>query len=71
MIGGVLLIIVLIVIRFYDSPPSLPQTIELPDGASATAFTQGDGWYAVVTSDNTILIFDRITGKLRQSITIH
>ncbi|WP_375228238.1 DUF6476 family protein [Roseobacter sp. S98] len=70
MIGGVLLIIALIVIRFYDRPPPLPETITLPDGAAAQAFTQGDGWFAVVTTDNRILIYDRVTGDLRQSITI-
>ncbi len=70
MIGGVLLIIALIVIRFYDSPPALPETVELPDGATASAFTQGDGWLAVVTTDNRILIYDRVTGSLRQSIEI-
>jgi hypothetical protein len=49
---------------------SLPDQITLPDGAVATAFTQGAGWYAVVTSDNRILIFDRATGALSQTIQI-
>ncbi len=70
MIGGVLLIIALIVIRFYDHPPPLPETITLPDGATARAFTRGDSWFAVVTTDNRILIYDRVTGSLRQSIAI-
>jgi hypothetical protein len=70
MIGGVLLIIALIVIRFYDVPPPLPETIVLPDGAKAVSFTQGPDWYAVVTGDDVILIFDRITGTLKQSIRI-
>ena len=70
MIGGVLLIIALIVIRFYDVPPALPEAIDLPLGVKATAFTQGPDWYAVVTSDDQILIFDRITGQLKQTIRI-
>lgn len=70
MVGGVLLIIVLIVMRFYDAPPPLPERIELPDGVSATAFTQADGWFAIVTDDDRILIYDRVTGQLRQSIDI-
>ena len=70
MIAGVLLIIALIVIRFNDTPPPLPEIIELPDGTTATAFTQADGWFAVVTSDNRILIFDRITGQIRQTVEI-
>jgi hypothetical protein len=71
MIGGVLLIIGLIVIRFYDVPPPLPDTLALPDGAEAISFTQGPDWYAVVTNDNRILIFDRVTGTLKQSIQIN
>ena len=70
MIGGVLLIIALIVIRFYDVPPALPESIDLPEGVRATAFTQGPDWYAVVTSDNQILIYDRVTGRLNQTINI-
>jgi hypothetical protein len=70
MIGGVLLIIGLIVIRFYDVPPPLPDTLSLPGGAQAISFTQGPDWYAVVTTDNQILIFDRVTGSLKQSIEI-
>jgi hypothetical protein len=70
MIGGVLLIIALIVIRFYDVPPPLPETLVLPDGAEAVSFTQGPDWYAVVTDGDMILIFDRVTGSLKQSIQI-
>ncbi len=70
MIGGVLLIIGLIVIRFYDVPPPLPETLQLPDGATALSFTQGTDWYAVVTTDDMILIYDRVTGALTQTVKI-
>jgi hypothetical protein len=70
MIGGLLLIIALVVIRFNDAAPDLPDVITLPDGARATAFTRGTGWYAVVTDADEILVFDRMTGQLRQRITI-
>jgi hypothetical protein len=70
MIGGVLLIIGLVVIRFNDAPPDLPEIISLPDGARATAFTRGTDWFAVVTDADEILIFDRITGQLRQTVRI-
>jgi hypothetical protein len=70
MIGGLFIIIALFVIRFSDRPAPLPEEITLPDGATATAFTQGDDWYAVVTEQNTILIFDRHSGALRQTIAI-
>ncbi|WP_257883634.1 DUF6476 family protein [Roseobacter insulae] len=71
MIGGLLLIIALIVTRFNDAPPDLPAEIALPGGAKAISFTQGPGWFAVVTDADEILIYDRITGQLRQSITIN
>ncbi len=72
MIGGVLTIVGLLVIRL-QTPPAvlpLPEVIELPDGARATAFTQGAGWYAVVTEGDEILIFDRASGELRQRVRI-
>ncbi len=70
MIIGVVLIIALIVIRFYKAPLALPDTLELPDGAQALSFTQGPDWYAVVTDGNQILVFDRITGRLLQTVDI-
>lgn len=72
MIGGVLTIVALLVIRL-QAPPAmlhLPEAITLPDGARAVAFTQGAGWYAVVTEGNEILIFDRDSGSLRQRVEI-
>tara|TARA_R110002049_G_scaffold140930_9_gene302415 strand:- start:21355 stop:21639 length:285 start_codon:yes stop_codon:yes gene_type:complete len=70
MIGGVLVVILLLVTRLRDAGPDMPQAITLPDGTEAQAFTQGRGWYAVVTQDNKILIFDQISGKLRQTVVI-
>jgi hypothetical protein len=70
MIGGVLLIIVLIVMRFRDVPPVLPDTLSLPEGARALSFTQGPDWFAVVTDQDHILIFDRVTGALTQTVVI-
>jgi hypothetical protein len=48
----------------------LPDTITLPDGTTATAFTQARNWYAVVTDDDQILIFSRESGRLLQTIRI-
>ena len=74
MIAGLLVLIALIVIRFRDPPPApvlaLPETVALPDDVRATAFTQGAGWFAVVTDDDRILIFDRVGGTLRQTVQI-
>ena len=72
MICGLLVMIVLFVTRLGGTraPLPLPDTIALPDGTTAAAFTQGTDWYAVVTSDDEILIYDRATGSLRQSISV-
>ena len=48
----------------------LPDIVELPEGARAQAFTQGRGWYAVVTQENKILVFDSKSGELTQSVDI-
>lgn len=74
MIAGLVTIIVLIVIRVptviqtVDDPVPLPAELTLPDGTMVQTFTQGADWYAVVTADNLILIFNRNDGSLRQTI---
>lgn len=73
MILGVLAIVTLLVIRLQAPAPAalpLPDTIALPEGAIALAITQARDWYAVVTEDGRILIFDRATGALRQEVAI-
>lgn len=70
MIGGLVVVVGLLVTRFYGSGPDMPTSIDLPDGTTATAFTRGDDWYAVVTADNQILIFDALTGQIKKTIAI-
>lgn len=70
MIAGIVGILGLIWHRYSNARAPLPEVITLPDGTSATAYTQGSDWYAVVTGDDRILIFDRATGKLRQEMRI-
>jgi len=71
MILGFLTIVALFVMRFNAmSDVELPDTIALPEGAAATAFTQGDDWFAVVTADDEILIYSLVTGNLRQRIKV-
>jgi hypothetical protein len=73
MIVGVITIVWVIVTRMPQAlqrPPALPDSITLPDGTRATAFTQGADWYAVVTATDQILIFDRASGALRQTVTL-
>ena len=81
MVVGFIVIVVLFVIRFSEafgpaaptapaSAIALPDSIALPEGARAAAFTQGRDWYAIVIEDDRILIYDRRSGALRQTITI-
>lgn len=74
MIGGLLVIVALLVIRFSSdrspAPLVLPDSITLPGGTTAQAFTIGGDWYAVVTGDDRILIYDRSNGTLRKAISL-
>ena len=70
MIAGVLTIVILLVIRLQaPALPALPEAILLPDGTAPLAFTQGPGWFAVVTEGNRILIYDT-DGTLLRDIAI-
>lgn len=76
MIGGFLVLIALLVTRFpqLNGAPTaqavtFPDTIDLPEGVTAEAFTRGADWVAIVADDE-ILIFDAETGELRQRITL-
>ncbi len=74
MIGGVITVVGLIVTRmpqaFTATAPELPEGFALPDGKAPAAITFGTGWIAVVTTDDTILIFGK-DGKLRQEMNIN
>lgn len=70
MIVGVVVVIGLLVTRLTRDAPVLPSEITLPGGAKPVAFTQAADWYAVVTDTNEILVFDRMTGALRQRVVV-
>ena len=71
MICGLVVIVALFVIRFSGTRPIVPETITLPEGVEAEAFTMTADWYAVVVENGArILIFDRSTGRLRQTIAL-
>jgi len=72
MILGFVTLIALLVMRLAPAKTEipLPASITMPDGSKAETFTQGPDWFAVVTTDNRILIYDRATGDLRQVMQI-
>ena len=73
MIGGVITVVGLLVTRMPEAlsgaGPVLPDQITLPAGARAAAVTFGKGWFAVVTTDERILIFGQ-DGTLRQQVKL-
>jgi hypothetical protein len=71
MILGVLTIVALLVIRLMEPPAiGLPDQITLPSGVNPIAITRSDNWFAVVTDDNRILIFDAESGEIRQEVAV-
>lgn len=73
MIGAVITVVWLLVTRmpasFAAPAPTLPEAVALPAGRKAAAVTFGQGWIAVVTTDDHILIFGA-DGTLRQEIAL-
>ena len=72
MIVGFIVLIGFLVTRFPGTETALPLPgkITLPDGSVPVAFTQGSDWYAVVTETDEILIYDRQTGTLSQTVQV-
>jgi len=70
MIAGVVTIVVLIVIRYRQTPPDFPSVLTLPAGTTPEAYTQTKDWYAIVTDDSRVLIYSRVTQKLVREIQL-
>jgi hypothetical protein len=72
MILGVITVVWLLVTRMPDGRaqiPTLPPDIVLPAGQQAQAVTFGNGWSAVVTTSQNLLIYDG-SGALVQSLDL-
>ena len=69
MIVGVVLIAALLVIRLNQPAHAIPDQITLPAGTVAVSYTQTQDWFAVVTDENKILIFD-LNGQLTQEVEV-
>ncbi len=66
--AGIATLVWLLATRLPQPLPPLPQGISLPAGETATAFTRGRGFVAVVTAGDEILIYDPSGATLRQRI---
>jgi len=72
MIVGVITVVSVIVTRMPQPTrplPALPAAITLPEGVRARAITFGEGWTAVVTSQDRLLIFGS-DGRLWQEVAV-
>ena len=69
MIVGVVLIAALLVIRLNQPALAIPDQITMPPSTTAISYTQTQDWFAVVTDDNKILIFD-LNGQLIQEVDV-
>ena len=72
MILGVIAVVYLLVTRMPDGRaqfPALPPDIVLPVGQQAQAVTFGQGWSAVVTTSQNLLIYNA-NGALVQSLDL-
>lgn len=72
MMAGMAVLVFLFATRFPAAEPdlALPESIPMPPGARAAAFTHGRDWIAIVTEDDEILIFSPDAQELRQRIVI-
>lgn len=71
MIVGFVVLVGAFLWRLNAPAPILPPAVTLPDGsARPVAFTMAGDWFAVVTADDRILIYDRLTGRLRQTLAV-
>jgi hypothetical protein len=72
MIVGLVVLIVLFVIRLQpQSALTFPNDISLPKGTVAVGYTQTPDWVVIVTQNDTVLIFDRDTLTLSQTIVLN
>ncbi len=70
MLAGLILVIALLVIRFREAPPTLPEAISLPDDATAQAVTIAEGLVLVLSEDGRLFVYDRLTGQLERTIPV-
>ena len=66
MILGILTIAALLAFKLRSENINFPQTLTLPDGTKPIAFTQTKDWYAIVTDEHEILIYDNSGNRIQK-----
>ena len=65
---GFIIIISLFVLNFQKSHSPIPVTLELQNGVKPLAYTQTKDWYAIVTDEYEILIYDNSGNRIQKII---
>ena len=66
MIIGFIIIVSLFVLNFQKSHFPIPVTLELQNGVKPIAYTQTKDWYAIVTDEHEILIYDNSGNRIQK-----
>ena len=66
MIIGFIIIVSLFVLNFQKSYVPIPVTLELQNGVKPIAYTQTEDWYAIVTDEHEILIYDNSGNRIQK-----
>jgi len=66
MIIGFVIIVSLFILNFRTSHIPIPATIELPSSASPVAYTQTKNWYAIITDQDEIFIYDKAGNQIQK-----
>ena len=66
MIIGFIIIVSLFVLNFQKSHVPIPVTLELQNGVKPIAYTQTKDWYAIVTDEHEILIYDNSGNRIQK-----
>ena len=70
MIVGFVIIVSLFILNFRTSNIPIPAIIDLPSNVRPVAYTQTKNWYAIVTDQDEIFIYDK-TGNQLQKIKVN
>ena len=66
MIIGFVIIVSLFILNFRTSAIPMPAKIELPSSVSPVAYTQTKNWYAIITDQDEILIYDKAGNQIQK-----
>ena len=66
MIIGFVIIVSLFILNFRTSNIPMPTKIELPSSVTPVAYTQTKNWYAIITDQDEIFIYDNAGNQIQK-----